>query len=701
MDYQRVLEFHGVQFESYDGSGHAIGECPFCGKMHHFYLNVNEGVWDCKRCGESGNLATFLDKIVKFWSDKTTDEDYERLGKVRGVPPIAFFKHDFGWIKHRKHWTFPTRNEKGTVVDIRVYREGGKIIGTAGLKTGLWGLQNLKSTGKVWITEGEFDGIALEWLLKKSKNKDSVLAVPGANVFKKEWVPILSDRDVILVYDADNSGDRGAERTAKLLDGVAERINFVRWGLDTNGGYDVNDLIRDNGGKKAWKTINRLIAPVGRNDPLPSSSTVASPGLNGDSRSEKNGDGKVFSFEDVEKIHSKWFCMTDESLMALKAVYAVVLSVEMSGDPLWLYIVAPPGGGKTAMLNPLRGIQDYCIFRSSITRNSLVSGWRGEGGTDPSLLPKLDGKTLVLKDMTEVLAAPSHVQDEIFSVLRGAYDGTVERSYGNAVHRNYTTHFSLLAGVTPSIHGHSKASLGERMLKFQLVPRNLQEFDDIIRAAMSNSGKEDEMEKELQEVSAGFLTSVAGSVKNGGEMTDVVPEWAIERIIALSQIVANLRGEVERDFRGEIVKYRPQNEVGTRLAKQMVKLGYCLACIGEGENKLTKKDYDIVERVAFDTAIGWNLDVVQVLMQNGGQMSRPDLARESALPVSNVTRRLDDMELLGVVRRIAVNKNSRATMPKVHYRVSSDIRKLWARAEVSEYHAGRFARARKIKKVKK
>ncbi len=36
------------------------GACPFCEKEKHFYANVNNGCFDCKKCKECGNVITFL-----------------------------------------------------------------------------------------------------------------------------------------------------------------------------------------------------------------------------------------------------------------------------------------------------------------------------------------------------------------------------------------------------------------------------------------------------------------------------------------------------------------------------------------------------------------------------------------------------------------------------------------------------------------
>ena len=53
------LAIHKTKTES--SGPHAICDCPKCGKPKHFYVNTRTGLWDCKRCGEGGNLWQLAD----------------------------------------------------------------------------------------------------------------------------------------------------------------------------------------------------------------------------------------------------------------------------------------------------------------------------------------------------------------------------------------------------------------------------------------------------------------------------------------------------------------------------------------------------------------------------------------------------------------------------------------------------------------
>lgn len=61
-------------------------DCVFCGKESHMYINVQTGLWDCKRCGESGNiykLLRFIDKL--YLLQGPTVEVRETIASVRSI----------------------------------------------------------------------------------------------------------------------------------------------------------------------------------------------------------------------------------------------------------------------------------------------------------------------------------------------------------------------------------------------------------------------------------------------------------------------------------------------------------------------------------------------------------------------------------------------------------------------------------------
>ena len=80
----KPFECHGVEVASTIGN-QFIGNCPFCGKEQHFYANRDTGLWDCKACGEEGNVLTFLETIAEMFHQDTTETDWTTLSRLRGL----------------------------------------------------------------------------------------------------------------------------------------------------------------------------------------------------------------------------------------------------------------------------------------------------------------------------------------------------------------------------------------------------------------------------------------------------------------------------------------------------------------------------------------------------------------------------------------------------------------------------------------
>lgn len=47
--------------------GEMITTCPYCSKSGHFYINRNTQLYDCKKCGEDGNIIKLLNFLGKLY----------------------------------------------------------------------------------------------------------------------------------------------------------------------------------------------------------------------------------------------------------------------------------------------------------------------------------------------------------------------------------------------------------------------------------------------------------------------------------------------------------------------------------------------------------------------------------------------------------------------------------------------------------
>jgi hypothetical protein len=639
--------YHGCDFTRVSDQESRC-ECPWCSHASHkFYVNSSTGQFHCKNCGQAGNTFTFLQKIWDDARSRTKEADFKELAALRGNLPWKTFE-ELGFALSRagkfSRWLIPITNTRGHVVNLRTWnplpRTDGKthpIHGTTGLPSSLFNLQQLKASDTIFICEGEWDTVAFEHLLRESGLPGSVIGVPGAEIFKDEWKNFFLGRTVVFLYDNDAAGTTGQERGAFILQGAASNVHCIHWTSSFPEKFDIRDFVISSvieGDLSHEDALDKIIAMC--REFTFSGSEVPTHLVDSDLPTVK-------SFKEVLKAFNTYYKMDEPMETGLALMFATVLSTQLPGDPIWLFIVGPPGSGKTLLLKAFEQ-SPVCVFRSKITAQQLVSGWKAEN--DPSLLRRLPMKTLILKDWTEMMDMDRNSQDELYSLMRGAFDGTVDVSFGNGERRVFPdTHFSVLAGVTNAINGHSKASLGERFLKYQMVDTSLANYSqhDHIRSAIAGIEHEVEASNAVKRIVAGF----SNQHLRLAQFPDV-PKPLIEKFISLAMTVAALRTSVETNYRGDEVLYRPTSEVGTRLAKQFIKLARSLAVV-YSKKTVDASIYKIIHRVALDTVWGWNRDIVAALYSSKSRMSCVQLAQAIRSNNTTISRRLQNLIVINIV----------------------------------------------------
>lgn len=276
--------FHGVRCDPI-GEEEARADCPFCGKAGHLFIalqsrkhpdgRVSEpGMYLCQRCGESGNLCTFLRRLWEVSREATTDTDYRSLSKDRGISPEVL--RDAGGMAISiltKEWLFPVFNLEQGFSNLCVYRKlpdskKPRLMGTPSRKRTLIGMHRLKVSGysldnpddrTVLLVEGQWDWLAMEEILDVVGKREDyhLLGLPGATSFSSGFMPYLCNRHVVLILDNDHDRDIGNGRTINPARQGVERFlsicdssrippasrQVLVWPSGYPDGYDIRDLL--------------------------------------------------------------------------------------------------------------------------------------------------------------------------------------------------------------------------------------------------------------------------------------------------------------------------------------------------------------------------------------------------------------------------------------------------------------------------
>lgn len=623
-----LLEDVGVS-EIQETSNQLLGVCPVCGKRK-FYCNPKSEQWDCKVCGTSGNRSTIAAWYAERCAKNPPLSDMRRLRDSRGLSLKTFEAFDVGFDSDLCVFTVPQRRfNDGKIISVRQYLPASKFTSASisalrGFKSGLFLPKSFDSSANIIaVCEGEWDAMALY----ESRVPDdvSVVGSPGAGAFPKDQLSLFQDKEVFLLFDHDVAGYKGMHRLREKLSGVARHVRCIIWPSSCVVGYDVRDQYRVSK-KDLWKYLVSLCD-----------------GVEVLEKKSAHLPAKIINPFDVFK---KWMFLPDAS--CLDVVYGTCIANRMQGDPIWMLLVAPPGGMKTELLLSLSG-HDSIIETTSLTPQALMSG-ANFGGSDPSLIPKLNGKILVIKDFTTIISMNSIQRDEILGVLRDAYDGSTEKRFGNGIVRRYESKFGILAGVTPVIEslGTSGAVLGERFLRYRMITsgKHVRSNRARILKAMSNIKANDAMRAELREASNYVLAQSYDmcSLSSQDENT----------IASLAQWTACLRGVVHRDKYSKEVLFNPMIEVGTRLAKQLCKIAYGISAFHKDDH-VTNRTFSILIDIAKSTIPERVENIVRQLFVRcdswKSTVEVKNLLGVCSLPDSTLRGLLHDLHLLGVLRR--------------------------------------------------
>ena len=387
---------------------------------------------------------------------------------------------------------------------------------------------------------------------------------------------------------------------------------------------------------------------------------------------------REFHLSEVKNVMCKWLELEDNNI--IDVVLGVVLANMTATDPNWLLVVGPPSNAKTEVLRALDG-HPQAYFLSNLTPSTLVSGLKPKGKLpEPSLLPKLDGKTLVLKDFTTILAMRSDAQSEIIAQLREIYDGSYTKAFGNGKVIAWEGHVGLLGAVTPVYDKHYSVigSLGDRFLLYRLPDSNGR---TIGRKAQKMVGQEEQMRGEIKDVVHKFLNQFKDGLSNLQIKTDPVLN---DMLVELACFVSLGRCPVDRDFRTRDVTYVPQPEGTPRVIKQLMQLGMGLA-IAQNKTSFDFEIYELLKKVGRDLLPAARLKILMWMYENEvfehlkERRKTREIAEEVNLPGSTTKMLLEDMMLVGMLTRGMEGDTEKAAY---EWQIADETVDIIAKAEV-------------------
>lgn len=348
------------------------------------------------------------------------------------------------------------------------------------------------------------------------------------------------------------------------------------------------------------------------------------------------------NFADVEAVYNKWLYLADDPDLVL-VTYASVVSNRLDSKPLWIFLVGASSCGKSVFLNSLHNATEVKVI-NQISNRTLISAFRTKGGEDPSLLPKLDKKVLVIRDFAPVLEMHHAQRDEVFSQLRDAYDGEVIRATGVG-EMSIKARFGLIAGCTKILEHYRTmtASLGERFLTYKTTIRECKEFRD---KASETVGYEAEMEHELQTVAKEYLDE---SLKLPRDY--MVPDDEKKRIKRAAVVLCRLRTPCQRDGMSKEIDFPLEvTELSARIIKQVEPLYFTAKFMTRSAERATK----LVKRIFQCSAPYVRVRTIEEIFKQP-DITINELATKVKMSPIVVRRVVDELQLLNLLENRHIN----------------------------------------------
>lgn len=680
IDYLAPFKFLGLTFGKASDGINFPTTCPFSEKENKLYVNQKTGQWNSFTSNKHGNVLTFMREYYALCLEHTTIEDLMLAVENRKLPLQAIQ----GFIAYNPlsdKYLIPTKDLEGNICNVTSWHPNYKTpLKMPNVPVSLIGLEKLKGNDKtIYLCEGEWDVIALTWFFKATQRIDAVvIGVPGANTFKDVWIPYFNKREAYVIFDNDKAGYDGQQRVADKIRSVVSKVQFLLFPELTKTKYDIRDMIIELGMYPNYniqdlKKLSDIIDNLCQNLTQHEKDSGVS-----EFKPKFVVDTVIPTRIELETMFMKHLKLKTTKDIAI--IFSTCFANMLKGDPVWLFLIAPPGGTKTEFLMTLSK-SPYIETVSTLTPAALVPGIRlGDGRPDPSLFKKVHNRMLIVKDMTTMLSMNPVARDEIFGLLRDAYDGYVEKWF--ATHKkSYVTHFGCIAGVTPAIDAYNSimTTMGARFIYWRIgTTETPDDHREKIRKAMSNVNEEDFIREELRDISYRFLE------RGIPEELPIISDIDKDKIISMSMFTASLRASIIKDKYSNEQLAPVFKEVGTRLAKVYLKMAYGL-CYYYDKTEVDEEILTILREVCLDTCPSIILNIV-LKIQSECRLSEDNTARlavvDKTLSVgrSTIYRIIQDLELQKVI--VLVSGGGADRMP-VKYRLSDEIQSLMATSGIS------------------
>lgn len=366
----------------------------------------------------------------------------------------------------------------------------------------------------------------------------------------------------------------------------------------------------------------------------------------------------------VELLVNRYYPRLLPSVKSCLAVFGA-MTLAARTKPLSLILETPSGYGKTAVLQmmfPMLG-EEGCDLRQYVYRSdkftprafvSHAANIKSERLAAQDLLPKLQSKVLITKELAPIFRGRKEELTDNFSMLISVLDGKGFLSDSGAKgRRGYERNiiFNWIGATTPlppETH-RLMSQLGTRLLFYEVPAIEPTENELIAYAAREDAGV---AERECQKAVNAFLLEFFERHAVAGVPAESIsiPKPLLEQIVRWARFVATGRREIKYESEG--TSWTPvsalQGESPYKLVNYFKELARGHALI-HGRDEVEQSDLEMVAHVAISSVPGHVRPLVRQLRRSE-TIDTPGCMALCHVSDTSARRYMHEIHLLGVGR---------------------------------------------------
>lgn len=223
----KILDHLNIPYD--DQSDDCIITCPSCYKEEKCSVSKEEGnIWQCYTCKQKGNALTLIRLFYQNLPALTPKQARLFTERKQGVHTKVL--RDEGIKYDGTYFWFPVSNQEGKVIALHKYcpRTNIAYASPKPWSCSILGLNQLTDASVIWVAEGHADYLIGRQILKDAETTVDLLGTCGSG-FSGAYLSVLEGKDVVLLFDNDEAGQKGVQSVARRLKSSGHSVNSIRY----------------------------------------------------------------------------------------------------------------------------------------------------------------------------------------------------------------------------------------------------------------------------------------------------------------------------------------------------------------------------------------------------------------------------------------------------------------------------------------